>query len=346
MKQFSLILSLIAMCTALACQENFNLSQVQWAPTMEDVMDEHDIKMLVFFRDDPMRQDKGIDRFEKIGRLTDPTKIKKVMESIEEDSNDCEYKDECAHMYMWPHWMGVVNKNNQGFLINVGFNHAEERVEWWARYSERLYDVLVEYGIIQPPKKGIFVHDPNVIHFEAPPRNHLQKKPRVITTFRERDSDQFYIKIDPSETPVYVQVDPNSPGVYIAVDSNWAQLCLKELLPGINVMKERSEELMAQKRWLTQTLDRCLKKLEAEKGLQPIINDPNDYMNRFKPSQPGPVPYTKPQTKPLPETSNIGKLRALVNLHCFALGSFINSTRESIKSFEKRMQRVEVHLEK
>jgi len=245
---------------------------------------------------------------------------------------------------MWPHWMGIVNKNNQGFLINVGFNHAEERVEWWARYSERLYDVLVEYGIIQPPKKGIFVHDPNVIHFEAPPRNHLQKKPRVITTFRERDSDQFYIKIDPSETPVYVQVDPNSPGVYIAVDSNWAQLCLKELLPGINVMKERSEELMAQNRWLTQTLDRCLKKLEAEKGLQPIINEPNDYMNRFKPSQPGPIPYTKLQTKPLPETSNISRLRALVNLHCFSLVSFIYSARESIKSFEKRMQRVEVSL--
>jgi TPR repeat protein len=325
------------MCSVLAGQENFDLSQVQWAPTMEDVMDEPDIKMLVFFRDDHMRQGRGVDRFEEIGRLTDPAKIEKVMETIEEDANACEYEDECAQIYMGPTWMGMVNKNNQGFLINVGWNHVEERVEWWGRYSNRLYDILVEYEIIKPPKKPIFINDPNLIYFKPPQPNHLYKKPRVITTSRERDLEKFYVKVDPNATPVYVQVDPNSPAVYVAVDPNSAHIYLKELLPGINAMKDASGELMAQNKWLKETLDVCLNKLEAEKRSQPIISDPNDYVNRGKPAEPNDLPYERLQTEPLPETTDIMKLNALINRHCVATNMAIYSIRENIKRFERRM---------
>jgi len=342
MKRFLLLLSLIALNSVSAYPNKFDLSQVQWAPTMEDIMDEPDIKMLVFFRDDPMRLGRGFERFEEIGRLVNKEKIEIVMESIEEDSTPCKiYEDECAHM---PTWIGVVNKDKQGFLINLGFNHLEERVEWMGRYSKKLYDILVEYGIIKPPKKSIFVNDPNVIHFKALPKDHLQKKPRVITTFRERDLDQFYIKIDPGATPVYIQIDPNTPGVYIAVDPNLAHVYLSEILPGINRMNENSEELMAQNKWLKDTLDKCLTKLEAENSLQPIITEPNDYVNRFKSGRPKPMPYIKPQTKPLPETPDISRLRSSVNLCCLATSMFINYIRENIEIFEQRMKRLEKNL--
>lgn len=350
MKRFSLLLSLIATCSALACQKDFNLSQVQWVPTMEDVLelDTEEIKLLVFFLEDPMHLDKGkgVEKFEEIGRLVEPRKIEMVMETIEEDSTICGCEDECAHIHMWLTWMGVVNKDNQGFLINIGLNHSKERVEWWARYSNRLYDVLVEYGIIEPPKKHIFVNEPNLVHFKAPPQPHLRRKPRVITTFLERDLDQIYMKVEPNTEPVYVKVDPNSPEVYIAVDSNLALMYVRELLPAVNAMKEQSEELMDQSKWLIQALDRCLKKLEAEKGLQPIITESEDYMKRIKPSKVEPLPYTKPQIKPLPEIPDISRLRALMNLHCLATSGVLNLTRENIKSFEERMKRLEAYLEK
>lgn len=346
MKRISILVSLIIIGSVSACPRECDLSKVQWAPTMEDVMDEPDIKMLVFFRDDPMRLGSGVERFEEIGRLVDKEKIETVVESIEEDSTPCECEDQCAHMYAWPTWMGVVNRKNQGLLINLGWNHTEERVEFISCYSVRLYDMLVEYGIIKPPKKNMFVNNPNIVHFEAPPQNHLQKKTKVITAFRERDLDQFYIEVDPNTTPVYVQVDPNLPAVYIAVDPNLAHVYLRKLLPGINIMKEKSEELMAQNRWFKDTLDGCLKKLEEEEGLPPMVSEPNDYVNRWKPTEPEILPYTKPQIKPFPETPDIHKLSVLINLHCLATDMFIYSTRENIRRFEQRMERLENYQEK
>lgn len=329
------------MCFISSCQDNANSSRVLWTPTMEDVLDKPDIKMIIFFREDPMLQGKVVDRLEEIGRLTDPAKVENVMESIEEYSKVCGEEDDCAHMYMWPTWMGVVNKNNQGLLINVGWNHINERVEWWGRYSNQLYEVLVEYGIIKPPKQPIFLNDPNMIKFKIPKDNFKQKKPRVITTFRERDLENFYIKVDPNTTPVYVQVDPNSPAVYVAIDSGSMYVLLKELLLGINLMKNASEELMAQNRWLKNTLNRCLKKLEAEKGLQAIVPEPKGYMNNMKPVEPNALPYVKPQEESFPEIPDITRLGALINLHCLATNSYIYSTRENIKSLESRIERLE-----
>lgn len=340
MKRFSLLLSLIAMCLVLAGQENFDLSQVQWAPTMEDVMDEPDIKMLVFFRDDHMRQGKGIDRFKEIGRLTEPAEIEKVMETIDEDANVCEYEDGCARIFMGPIWMGMVNKYDEGFLINIGWNHVEERVEWWGFYSNQLYEILVEYGIIKPPKKRIYVNEPNVVRFEPPQPNHLHKKPRTITTSRERDLEQFYIGVDPNTTPVYVQVDPESPKIYIAVDPNSAHIYLKDMLPKINFMQDSTEELMSQNRWLRGALDVCLNKLEAEKKGQPVTVGPSDYVSQGKPTDPNEMPYEKIQTEPLPETTDIAKLNALINFHCVASNMAIYSIRQDIKRFERRMNRL------
>lgn len=349
MNRILLLLSLIVLNSPTAYANNLDISKVQWAPTMEDVLDETDIKLLVFFRKKPIGYDKckGIDKFEEIARITNSQKIETVMKSIEEDSNACGCEDKCGNMFIWPTWMGIVNKNNQGFLINVGWNHLEERVEWWGSYSDRLYDVLVEYGIIKPTEKNLFVRDPNVIRFTVPSKNHLQKKSRVITTFMERDLDQLYIEIDPNTTPVYVKVDPNTPGVYIAVDSNVVLECVKKLSPAINMMSDQPIEFMAQNRWLAQILDRYLEKFETERGLQPIADDSKDYLHQFKPSRTKGVPYAKPQTKPLlKETPDINKVRASMNLQCLAAKFFLNCSRENIKNFEKRLKRLEDYPEK
>jgi TPR repeat protein len=328
------------MCSVSAGQKNFDLSQIQWAPTMEDVMDEPRIKMLVFFNEGHMHEGKGIDRFEEIGRLTDPVKIKKVMEKIE-DANVCEYEDGCAQIFMGPTWMGVVSKDDQGFLINVGWNHVKERVEWWGRYSKQLYDILIDYGIIQPPKNPIYVNEPNLVHLEPPQPNRMHEKPRVITITRERDLENFYMRVDPKTTPVYVQVDPESPEVYVAVDPNSAHIYLKDILPKINFMRDASGELMAQNRWLAGALNVCLDQLEAERQQRLIKVSPSDYVSQGKPMDPNEMPYKKTQTQPLPETTDVMKLNALINLHCRGENMYIYPMREYIKRVEQRMSHIQ-----
>jgi TPR repeat protein len=328
------------MCSVLADEGNFDLSQVQWAPTMEDVMDEPGIKMLVFFEENHMPEGKGIDRLRETGRLTDTVKIKKVMEKIE-DANVCENEDGCAQVFMGPTWMGVVNKDDQGYLINVGWNHAKERVEWWGRYSKQLYDILIDYGIIQPPKNPIYVNEPNLVHLEPPQPNRMHEKPRVITITRERDLENFYVRFDPKKTPVYVQVDPESPEVYVAVDSNLAHMNLKELLPGINRMKDASEELSAQNIWLAKALNVCLDQLEAKRQQRSIKVSPSDYVSKGKPMDPNVMPYEKAQTSPFPETMDIEKLGILINTHCSFRNSSIRSMREYIKRVEQRMSLIQ-----
>jgi len=234
----------------------------------------------------------------------------------------------------------MVNKYSEGFLININYNHMEERVEWWGRYSRQLYDMLVEYGIIQPPKKPIYINSPDSVRFEPPQPDQLREKPRDITIVRQRDLEQFYINIDPNKTPVYVRVSPESPEVYVAVDPNSAHIYLKDMLPKINFMRDASGELVAQNKWLMGALDVCLNKLEAERKQQPVKVSPSDYVSQGRPMEPNVMPYEKVQYGTLPETADIGKLNALINLHCLAENMFIYSVRDNIKRFERRMNRL------
>jgi hypothetical protein len=238
--------------------------------------------------------------------------------------------------------MGIVNRNNIGFLINIDFNHSEETIEWAGCCSTQLYDILIKYGIVKPSPKHIFINDPDSIRFEKPQQEYMKSKPRIITTYRERDLNKYYIKVDPNITPVYVQVDPNSPAVYIAVDQNMADFYLKEIIHGIDKMIENSAELIAQNKRLINNLDICLKKLEAENNMQ-LKNEPNAiYWNASEAN----LPYIVPQIESLPHTADIAKLTATINLNSLALNMNIYGTRESIMSFQKRLDKIMIPQDK
>lgn len=149
-------------------------------------------------------------------------------------------------------------------------------------------------------------------------------------------------------------VDPDSGYVYIGVDPNSAQVYFMALLPQINSMYEQSEELSAQNHWLRRSLDKCIEKLEAERGLEPIplkyrlpLKGEPSLVDRY-PQHPEPwfMPYEGSIAEPLPELRDIAMLKAMMGIHSVSVKMFILTTDDWIENFEKRMKRLEECLEK
>lgn len=150
MKSQILILGLILLSVTSCNSNEFILSNVRWAPTIEDVARESSVKMVVFFRDSGITPEGNlapIKDWEEIGKIREPEKIERIIEAFE-TGHCCRCEDDCVPL--WPTWMGVVNEKNQGLLINLGWQHRTKRVEWRTHYSEELYNILTEYRIIKP----------------------------------------------------------------------------------------------------------------------------------------------------------------------------------------------------
>jgi len=152
MGKIMVILS-VMLLFVIGCRSNeTELSKVRWSPTIEDVINEPNIKFIVFLKDRGITPEGNlgtIKDWQEIGRIDDPRKIERIQEAFE-TAHCCRCEDDCVNQ--WPTWIGAVNKNNQGLLINFGWQNWSKRAEWRTHYSEELYKILVEYQIIKPEK--------------------------------------------------------------------------------------------------------------------------------------------------------------------------------------------------
>ncbi|MFA5784350.1 MAG: hypothetical protein WC962_05690 [Phycisphaerae bacterium] len=326
---------LIILSAAAYCEES-DSPQIQWAPTLEDVLDKEDFRILVFFEARSSCMADFEEAYET-ARFVEPEKIERIMDALAE-FQFCENSEECA--YANPAWMGIVDSNNQGVLIRMSWSHIDESVEWWGSKSSALYEVLYEYGVIQPPAKVIYVNDPNAVHFEKPKLESLPVKPKIISFIRSSDFDKMYVDVDPRRTPVYIQVDPNTPRIYVAAEPNSGEVYVNQLLPGINVMIEKNFELMLQNRWLRNNLNECLNRLEAKADLPPIEPEPFDLSYHMMLTGPNDLPYKMPQIRPLEPTGDIIRLTASMNLNALGLSSAVYSSRGTIGLFQQRIERL------
>jgi len=127
----------------------------------------------------------------------------------------------------------------------------------------------------------------------------------------------------------------------------------------VRLIQEQTLELMAQHKWLKHRLEKCIEKLEAERGLEPIPFDWSkkmeiDYLpwKRDPKYAPPPelwfVPYESPNTPawPVDKQHDIRTLIALLRLQSTTLGMYMVSTHDRIENFEKRLKRLESNLEK
>ncbi|HEY4760274.1 MAG TPA: hypothetical protein VIH42_06825 [Thermoguttaceae bacterium] len=139
MKQMVLLVSL-CLLSFVSCRSNsLDLSKVRWAPTFDDVARKDNIKMFVFLYDDA----EEIKDCTEFARISDPEKIKRIQEALEMASPDT--LGGCA----WLTKMALIDEKHQGLILKFGWDDKSKKVEFIGGYSEELYDLLVEYGVIR-----------------------------------------------------------------------------------------------------------------------------------------------------------------------------------------------------
>jgi hypothetical protein len=336
------------MCSALIflfvpafarCDEP-NSVEIQWAPTLENMLEKDDIKMLVFFEDDtPCIAD--FEEAHETARIVDLERIENVFEAFS-DSQRCVNSEDCA--YSTYCWMGIVNSKNQGVLTRMSWNHIDETVEWLAHKSSALYEVLYKYGVIEPPAQIVYVNEPNAVFFEEPPIEQTAK-PEIISFRRKSDLDRVYNEIDPKKYPIFIQVDPNTPKVYVPVETGSSGILLDKLIPTLDILINCDSEMAIQNRWLQDNLDLCLSRLEAQNGLHPIETEPYDSFNFQEPLEPNDLPYDLPRIRDLPPTNEVARLIAVMNLHAMGTNTAKRSMQIKAIEFKQRLQRLGISVE-
>lgn len=155
-----------------------------------------------------------------------------------------------------------------------------------------------------------------------------------------------------SETAV---CDIDSEYVCLKHDPNSSQAFITAILPQLDAMNKQTRKLVSQHKWFRDSLNKCLRAIEVEKGLEPIPlsikyplpfkegpNHINEYISKDEPLF---MPYEGPNAISLGEPNNIHILKALLNLQILSANMSMANANDWIENFEKRLQRIEDHLE-
>lgn len=128
------------------------------------------------------------------------------------------------------------------------------------------------------------------------------------------------------------------------------------LLPAFNRTYEQIEELKAQNQWLRHSLGKCLERLEAERGLKPILpkhhlplrGDTNLAGNYSEEYEPWFEAYEEPNVPSMLEdpNTNVKQLVCMMGIMAASDRLYIEWSASWIEVFEKRLKRLEEHLSK
>jgi len=159
---------------------------------------------------------------------------------------------------------------------------------------------------------------------------YYEKKPAA----NELPSDYVWIKMDPSSSRTYTTI----------------------LMPKLNEMCGQIEEIKVQNQWLRRRLDKCLEKLEAERGLEPmlperdlpLVSAPNLAGKYFQDSEPWFAPYEEPNVPSVLEDPDtmVKQLVCIMGIKNASNRVYLDFSVSRIKNFEKRLKRLESYMEK
>ncbi len=144
------------------------------------------------------------------------------------------------------------------------------------------------------------------------------------------------------------------------VDKRSVQENADALVPNVRLIQEETLKLMTQHKWLISRLDKCLERLEAERGLEPIplksvedkyremgyplpITDPNIVKQYGPPPEPFYRPYEDPNVPawPTDKEYDLETLLALLRLQSLSIKLYVYSTDDWIENLEQRLKRLE-----
>jgi hypothetical protein len=136
---------------------------------------------------------------------------------------------------------------------------------------------------------------------------------------------------------------------------------VKSILPQVNMMCDQTRELSAENRWLKRSFDKCIEKLEAERGLEPIpikpLFDFDRHLKNYdtnhtakisnKMNEPFFTPYKIPVSEPIElrrnDVDNIARVRALMGLRIMAVQMAMYSENNRMINFEERLKRLDAN---
>ena len=142
--------------------------------------------------------------------------------------------------------------------------------------------------------------------------------------------------------------------VCLKIDPNSSQAFITAILPQLDAMNKQTRELVSQHKWFRDSLNRCMKAIEAEKGLEPIPlsikyplpskGEPNCASEYISKDEQLFMPYESPDVSSLDEPNNIHILKALLNLQILSANMSMANSNEWIENFEQRLKRLEENL--
>jgi hypothetical protein len=136
---------------------------------------------------------------------------------------------------------------------------------------------------------------------------------------------------------VRVRIDPNSADIFVTATT-----------PAINRMAECQNRLMTRMVWINNNLEKCLEKLESERGLEPIPRK-----GRFIPkSDPNFVPppeqwyesYEPEKWHPAMTFSNVNGIVLYMNLYSLNMCNQAQGMDDYIENLDQRMKRLEKYI--
>jgi len=150
--------------------------------------------------------------------------------------------------------------------------------------------------------------------------------------------------------------DTDSGYICLKIDPDSTQAFITAILPQLDAMNKQTRELMSQYKWYRGSLDKCMKAIEAEKGLEPIPlsikyplpfkGDPNCANEYISKDEPLFMPYERFDVISLGEPNNIHILKALLNLQMLSVNMSMANANEWNENFEKRLKRLEEQFNK
>jgi hypothetical protein len=135
----------------------------------------------------------------------------------------------------------------------------------------------------------------------------------------------------------------------VRIDPNSADTFVMALMPSVNRMDECQNRLIAQTDWLRTNLDKCLKKLETERGLEPIFQK-QEYSYKSEPNFTSPKegwyePYEQGKWHLIETPNSVNALILMMNLSSLHLCGQTGGTADWIENYDQRMKRLEKYLD-
>ena len=127
------------------------------------------------------------------------------------------------------------------------------------------------------------------------------------------------------------------------------------IIPMLDITNKLTQRVRSQYFWSRNSLDKCIRTIEIEKGLEPIPLSTRDFPlfetdtnNTYKyhlEGEPLYIPYESPELSTLKYMDDMRKLRACLNLNAMALSMCMQDANDRIENLEKRLKRLEAPLD-